>query len=170
MPRKRRKLNLTEKLAAALMFQPLRDETGRPLLGPDGRVRFVFGLEEVQAMTAEQFVSLWQMDHGNLSAFGSEEFGADEIDRDAYWNYTPRLILAHREKSKRDTRKVAKARRLRKAARHDHAGLAEARGPRSKASPKKPRWPGRDRKILIAGSRGTKWKRKLNGRAELRHG
>jgi hypothetical protein len=109
--RKRRPPNLTEKLAAALMFQPLRDETGRPLLGPDGRVRFAFDLEEVKGMTAAQFVSLWQMDHGNLHAYGAEEFGRDEIDRDAFWNYTPRLILAHREKSKRDARKVAKTRR-----------------------------------------------------------
>lgn len=174
MSRKRRKLNLTEKLAAALMFQPLRDETGRPELGPDGRLQYAFSLEEVQGMTAAQLVSLWQFDHGNLHAYGSKEFGPDEIDRDAYWNHTPRLIMAHREKSARDTRKVAKTRRIRKAA-HKHAQrVAEDRGAPSDVSLRAPGKRGAGhRKVLISGARKpqwkSKWKRKLNGRTELRH-
>lgn len=174
MPRARRKLNLTEKLAAALMFQPLRDETGRPELGPDGRLQYAFSLEEVQGMTAAQLVSLWQFDHGNLHAYGSKEFGPDEIDRDAYWNHTPRLIMAHRQKSARDTRKVAKTRRIRKAQRADNAGLAKAGRTDPVVSLRAPRKHGaRDRKVLIAAARKakwkSKWKRKLNGRTELRH-
>jgi hypothetical protein len=55
--------------------------------------------EHAKAMTADQIISLYHFDHGKLHAL--------ECD-DSFWNLTPRLISAHREKSRRDTSIVAK--------------------------------------------------------------
>ena len=51
----------------------------------------------------DKVVSLFQFDHNILHGI--------EVN-DEHWNYTPTLILPHREKSKADTAKVAKAMRI----------------------------------------------------------
>ena len=84
---KRRHINLTTKLASALLAL--------------GDIPY----EDAKQMTAEQIVSLYELDHGILHGIEPN---------DAFWNLTPRLIKPHREKSKRDTSIVAKTRRIEK--------------------------------------------------------
>jgi hypothetical protein len=83
---KRRQPSLETKLAAALLTL--------------GDVPY----EHAKQMSARQICSLYHFDHGILHA-------VDPIDE--AWNLTPRLIAAHREKSKRDTATVAKIARIR---------------------------------------------------------
>ena len=59
--------------------------------------------EDAKLMTARQIISLYHWDHGILHAHD----GPDEP-----WNLTPRLIAEHRTKSRRDTGKVAKTKRI----------------------------------------------------------
>lgn len=61
--------------------------------------------EHAKEMGRDNFISLFQFDHGILHAI--------EIN-DEFWNLTPRLIAPHREKSRKDTSIVAKVRRLTK--------------------------------------------------------
>jgi len=80
-------------------------------------VRERFGLaprrwyDDAKKMTEDQFLSLFQFDHNMLHAFGDE-------NRDAFWNFTPRAIREHREKTKRDAKIIAKSKRIR---RHGHS-------------------------------------------------
>lgn len=59
--------------------------------------------EHSKIMTADQIISLYHFDHSILHS-------TEPIDEP--WNLTPRLIMAHREKSKRDTSIAAKSKRL----------------------------------------------------------
>ena len=61
--------------------------------------------EQLKAMSADELLSLYSWDHGELHAFTAN---------DHFSNLTPRLILAHREKSREDTKKVAKSKRIAK--------------------------------------------------------
>jgi hypothetical protein len=54
-------------------------------------------------MTEDQIISLYHFDHNILHGIEAE---------DRFWNLSPMLIAAHREKSKRDTAIVAKSKRL----------------------------------------------------------
>lgn len=85
-------ISMTTKCASALL--QLRDPATGELLIP---------YEHAKLMTSDQIISLFQFDHGILHAF-------DPIDE--AWNLTPRLIVAHREKSKRDKAITAKAARI----------------------------------------------------------
>lgn len=78
-------ISLTTKLASALLAL--------------GHVPY----EQAKKMTAKSIIALYQFDHGILHAI-------DPIDEP--WNLTPRLKEAHREKSRADTSKVAKVKRL----------------------------------------------------------
>lgn len=57
-------------------------------------------------MTADQMISLYHVDHGILHETENENV-------DQWWNLTPRLISAHRIKTKQDAKIIAKSRRLR---------------------------------------------------------
>ena len=57
-------------------------------------------------MTADQMISLYHVDHGILHETENENV-------DQWWNLTPRLISAHRLKTKADAKIIAKSRRLR---------------------------------------------------------
>jgi len=59
--------------------------------------------EDSKLMSADEICACYEFDHGVLHALGGE---------DAPWNLTPRLKAPHREKSKKDTAIVAKARRI----------------------------------------------------------
>ncbi len=83
---KRRSISLKTKLAAALLEL--------------GHVPY----EHAKLMTQDQLVSLYQFDHNILHA--------TEPNNNNFWNLTPRLIQPHREKSKLDTSKVAKTKRI----------------------------------------------------------
>jgi hypothetical protein len=62
--------------------------------------------DDAKQMTEDQFLSLFHWDHNILHSTEHE-------DRDRFWNLTPMLILAHREKTKTDAKIVAKSRRIR---------------------------------------------------------
>jgi hypothetical protein len=57
-------------------------------------------------MTEDQFLSLFHFDHNIYHEAGYEKC-------DEYWNLTPMLIRAHREKTKQDAKIIAKSRRIR---------------------------------------------------------
>jgi len=61
---------------------------------------------DAKKMTEDQILSLYHLDHNML-------YENKHPDRDEYWNYTPRLIREHREKTKRDAAIIAKGRRIR---------------------------------------------------------
>jgi hypothetical protein len=58
-------------------------------------------------MTKDQIISLYHIDHGILHETENENV-------DQWWNLTPKLIQAHREKTKADAKIIAKSRRIRK--------------------------------------------------------
>ncbi len=60
---------------------------------------------DAKCMSADQLISLYNWDHNILHAIDAN---------DAFWNLTPVIISAHREKSKRDTAIVAKSKRIRR--------------------------------------------------------
>lgn len=62
--------------------------------------------DDAKLMTAKQLISLYHFDHGILH-------GIDPVDW--FWNLTPRLIIPHREKSKRDKAIVSKVARIARA-------------------------------------------------------
>ena len=88
MSRTRKHISLTDKLAATLACLLTQDHRD------DLRSRKV---------TASEVISLFQFDHIALHAFD----GSDE-----WHNLDPKLFAIHREKSKKDTSIVAKARRI----------------------------------------------------------
>jgi len=88
-------------------------------------------------MTADQIISLYHFDHGILHAI-------EPINEP--WNLTPRLIAAHREKSRRDTSIVAKSRRIDKKWSEVTAAMARGRKPPRRAS----KWP---RRKMMSGNR-----------------
>lgn len=90
--------------------------------------------EHAKQMSARQILSLYQFDHGVLHSLG----GTDEP-----WNLTPRLIAEHRTKSRTDTSRVAKVRRLDT---QWQEFTRTALGPRRKpkdAPKRKSKWPSR---------------------------
>ena len=88
MPRRRKHIPLTERLASALSLllpQAVRDD-----------------LRE-QKVSAKKVIGLFDTDHNILHAL-------DGADR--WWNLTPMLRPEHREKARKDTSIVAKVRRI----------------------------------------------------------
>ena len=79
-------------------------------------IRERFGLhprrwyDDAKQMTEDQFLSLFQFDHNMLHEIMLQ---TDNQDRDMFWNLTPMLIQAHREKTKTDIKAIAKGRRIR---------------------------------------------------------
>lgn len=61
--------------------------------------------DDAKLMSADQIISLYHFDHGELHAFTKNNH---------FSNLTPRLITPHRRKSRTDTGIVAKVRRLTK--------------------------------------------------------
>lgn len=108
---RRRKIGTKTKLAAALLML--------------GHIPY----EDAKLMTADQIISLFHFDHGILHAF-------EPINEP--WNLTPRLIKAHREKSRRDTSIVAKAKRI-----DQWAALAPLIQKQKKATKQPSKWPKR---------------------------
>lgn len=63
--------------------------------------------EDAKRMTEDQMISLYHLDHNILHS-------TEDPNRDLFWNLTPMLIGAHREKTKKDAKIIAKSRRVRK--------------------------------------------------------
>jgi hypothetical protein len=89
------------------------------------RELFKIDYEHAKLMTEDQILSLAQYDHGILH-------GIEVVDE--HWNYTPRMILPHREKSRRDTAIVAKAKRIDRKWEGFMAAVSEGRKPPKHAS------------------------------------
>lgn len=114
MSRSRKHIGLKTKLAAALAHI-----AGIPM-------------EHAQNMSEEMVISLFNFDHVILHAHG----GSDE-----FWNLTPLLIMAHREKTARiDTPRFAKGEQIRQ----EHLDFQRRLlVPGAKREPKRSRWPSR---------------------------
>lgn len=93
--KKRKAPNLSEKLASALLTICRPDESG--VLRP------VIDREEAKTMTVKQILARFEYDHGVLHALD----GSDHPT-----NLTPRPVAEHRKKSSKDTKIVAKVRRI----------------------------------------------------------
>lgn len=63
--------------------------------------------DDAKLMSEDQIISLYHVDHNILHETEHE-------DRDKFWNLTPMLIPAHREKTKADVSIIAKSRRIRR--------------------------------------------------------
>lgn len=85
---KRKHISLKTKLASALLEL--------------GHIPYA----DAKEMGEANFLSLWTFDHGILHGV--------EVNN-SFWNLTPRLIVPHREKSRKDAGVVAKVKRLEKA-------------------------------------------------------
>jgi hypothetical protein len=61
---------------------------------------------DAKLMSEDQIISLYHIDHNILHS-------SEHEDRDRYWNLEPKLIQAHRTKTKADAKVVAKSKRIR---------------------------------------------------------
>jgi hypothetical protein len=61
---------------------------------------------DAKQMTEGQLISLYQLDHNIL-----HETGDSQVD--LFWNLTPMLIAAHKQKTREDITVIAKSRRIR---------------------------------------------------------
>lgn len=143
---KRDHISLTTKLAAVLLEMKVADENGNlvPLIDR----------ETAKNLTAAQVISLWQFDHYPVpKALG----GSDHPT-----NLVARPIMEHRIKTaKIDVPAIAKTARI-SAAHEDFKRriLAKVTGDTAEEAPK--------RKATFPTSRGSQFKKKLNGRVERR--
>lgn len=143
MRRKKERIPSIEKLAAALL-QCMR---------PDGQGGWERAIshDEAKMLTAHQIVSLFDFDHYPIE----ERDGGPAVA----WNLTPRLKPEHRKKTGADAKRRAKGKRLQKA----QAAHVEAIAAKASEFPARTR-----QKSVMPGSRASKYKRKLNGKVELR--
>lgn len=117
---KRKAPNLTTKLASALL--QIKGDDGQPLID----------WEHAKLMSSTQIVSLFQFDHYPIR---HEAGGPAEP-----WNLVPRLIMPHREKTKKDVGEVAKIRRV---SREHEDFVKRLLVPRDQREPRKSKWPKR---------------------------
>src|SRR5258708_10808167 len=87
--------------------------------------------EPSKLMTADQIISLFHFDHYPIR---HADGGPDEP-----WNLPPRLIKAHRVKTKRDVKEIAKGRRIEEKWQTFNRAVAAGRKPPRRQS----RWPKR---------------------------
>ncbi|MBP6228495.1 MAG: hypothetical protein KA472_11235 [Pseudomonadales bacterium] len=141
--RRKKKIPLTTKCAAALLMVMVRDEHGN-------LVRAITH-HEAQQLTDWQIISLFDFDHYPQE----EQDGGPTIA----WNLTPRLKPEHRKKTGADAKRRAKGRRLRAAqARHAVAMAIDRRAvPDAEEAPKaNPR-----KRRLVAAVKQNDWRRKF---------
>ena len=144
MSRKRKSISLRVQLAAALC--------------QIGCIPYA----HARAMTPEQVRSLFALDHFPIPhTFG----GTDD-----HWNLEFRFVKSHREKTRRmDTPAIKKVRRAekRRAAEELEKSSARERVHAADISPGRVQKTAK-RKQVMAGSKASNWKRKLNGKTEKR--
>lgn len=119
------------------------------------RQAFDIPYEHARAMTAEQIISLFHVDHG---IFKTWEENPGEFDK--HWNLTFRQIRSHREKTKQDIKIIAKGRRITKVNEEFRARILAKTfgGPMPEPSRPKKKIPSRP---------FQKCKRKLRGRSSF---
>jgi len=96
----RKPISWKTRCAAALLDSMLVHERGSPIAPR--------WYDDAKKMTEDQFLSLFEFDHNILHETGHP-------NRDAYWNLTPMLIRAHRDKTKLDAKLIAHSKRVRAA-------------------------------------------------------
>lgn len=144
---------LKEKLAAFVLTMKV-EENGQlvPLVSRD----------QAKNMTADQLISLIQIDHAPIPVATAVALGMTPDEYNHPTNLTPLPIMEHRIKTAtRDVPTIAKGNRI-TAAHEDFKRriLAKVTGEETGQDPK--------RKALIPGSRGTGFRKKINGRVERR--
>lgn len=138
MSRTRKHISRETKLAAVLLMLVRPDENG--VMVP------CIPLQRARSMTPKQIIAHFDFDHAIPHSLDGP---------DTPWNLTPRLRVDHKAKTKKDVREIAKVKRgVKKRRKKAYAAELEYR---EKAKAK-----------ALPGSRGSKWKRKLNGKVELR--
>ena len=144
---KRDHIGLKTKLAAVLLEMKRPDENGNLVPWIDR--------ETAKEMTPEMIIALFHFDHFPVpKALG----GTDHPT-----NLTPRPIMEHREKTaKIDVPTIAKTNRI-SAAHEDFRRNMLRRVGQEESPDEAPK-----RKALIPGSKGTGFRKKINGRVERR--
>lgn len=151
---KRDHISLTTKLAAVLLEMKVADENGQlvPLIDR----------ETAKNMTAEQICSLFHADHFPIPFATARDIGMAPDQYNHPTNITMRPLMEHRIKTaKIDVPAIAKGNRI-SASHQDFRRrvLAKVTGDEVEEAPK--------RKALIPGSKGTGFRKKINGRVERR--
>lgn len=166
MSRKRKKPSTMTLLAAALLCMPRRDVFGRPILTESGHLAECMSFEEAKKLTAKQIRACFRADHVYLHCWG----GSDHPT-----NFTWRLLEEDKIKTAADMGIIAKVRRsdakraeLRAAATAMRV-VNELGELNAKLDDMPKRRPDRRKgKAIIPGSKRSRFKRKMNGRTELR--
>jgi len=144
---------LKEKLAAFVLTMKVED---------NGQLVPLVSREEAKNMTTDQLLSLIHIDHDPIPVATAVALGMTAEEYNHPTNLTPLPILTHRTKTAtQDVPTIAKGNRI--SASHEDFKrrlLAKVTGDAPEEKPK--------RKALIPGSRGTSFKRKINGRIERR--
>lgn len=150
---KRKAPTLKEKLAAFVLTMKV-EENGVlvPLVTRD----------QAKNMTADQLISLIQIDHAPIPVATAVALGMTPDEYNHPTNLTPLPIMEHRIKTAtKDVPTIAKGNRI-SAAHEDFKRrlLAKVTGDEVAETPK--------RKATLPGSRSTPWRKKINGRVERR--
>jgi hypothetical protein len=153
---KRKDPNATEKLAALVMT--LKVEVNGELVPLVTR-------EEAKKMTADQVASLIHIDHDPIPFAIARDLGMTPEEYNHPTNLTPRPIIEHRIKTvTKDVPQIAKSNRL-SAAHEEFQRRMLRRIGQAEGEEEKPK-----RKALINGSRGTPFRKKINGQVVRRSG
>lgn len=144
---------LKEKLAAFVLTMKV-EENGQlvPLVSRD----------QAKQMTTDQLLSLLNWDHAPIPVATAVALGMTPDEYNHPTNLTPLPIMEHRIKTAtKDVPTIAKGNRI-SAAHEDFKRriLAKVTGDETEEAPK--------RKATFPTSRGSQWKKKLNGRVERR--
>jgi hypothetical protein len=152
---KRDHISLTTKLAAVLLEMKVADENGNlvPLIDR----------ETAKNMTADQIVSLFHADHFPIPFATARDLGMTPEQYNHPTNITMRPLMEHRIKTAtKDVPQIAKSNRL-SAQHQDFQRRMLRRAGQAEGEEEKPK-----RKALIAGSRGTPFRKKINGQVVRR--
>lgn len=150
---KRKEPTLKEQLAAMILTIQIEE---------DGKLVPLVTRDEAKQMTTDQILSLVVTDHDPVPIAVAVPLGWTPKEYNHPTNLTIRAIINHRIKTaKIDVPAIAKGNRISA----DHQDfrrrvLAKVTGDEVEEAPK--------RKALIPGSKGTSFKKKINGRVERR--
>jgi hypothetical protein len=154
----RRQPNMRTMLAAALLCIPQRDSFGKPLLDSSGFLVPCIDFAASQKMTEKQIRDAFDFDHVKLACWDGGGHPS---------NLVPRLRAEHVRKTAKDRKAIAKVNRAEKK-REQMTVTNDLTTINAKLDKLPKHAPDRRKKAVIPGSRNSKFKRKLNGKTELR--
>jgi hypothetical protein len=147
---------LKEKLAAFVLTMKIEE---------DGKLVPLVTREEAKQMTTDQILSLVQADHDPVPVAIAVPLGWTPEQYNHPTNLTMRAIIGHRIKTAtKDVPQIAKSNRL-SAQHQDFQRRMLRRTGQAEGEEEKPK-----RKALINGSRGTPFRKKINGQVVRRSG